>query len=113
MHSRETSEPHFAETRGQAIVRRERELKESLEERAKPLRDRGIEVQVEADLGDDAAELIIEYARGHPVDLIVMATHGHTGLRSLIFGSVAAKVLGSGVRPVLMVRPGELGHHAQ
>ena len=103
--------PVYAETRSQAIERREHELEEYLEEKAKPLRDRGIEVRVAAALGHDAADLIIEYARGHPVDLVVMATHGHTGLRSLIFGSVAAKVLGSGVRPVLMIRPRELGHH--
>jgi len=99
------------ETRTQAIERRDDELREMLEEKAKPLRDRGIEVQVAVALGDDAAEAIIGYARAHPVDLIAMATHGRTGLRSVIFGSVAGRVLGSGVRPVLLVRPRELGHH--
>ena len=103
--------PHHGETRTQAIERRENELREQLDEKAKPLRDRGIEVQVAVALGDDAAEAIIGYARAHPVDLIAMATHGRTGLRSVIFGSVAGKVVGSGVRPVLLVRPRELGHH--
>ena len=80
-----TVAPYYAETKTQAIERREHELEEYLEEKAKPLRDRGIEVRVAVVLGHDAADLIIEYARGHPVDLVVMATHGHTGLRSLIF----------------------------
>lgn len=112
MPTREAVDPHMVETRGQAIERRERELEEYLQAKAEPLRDRGIKVQVAVTLGEEAAEPIIDYARDHPVDLIVMATHGHTGLRSLVFGSVAAKVLGSGVSPVLLVRPSDLGHHA-
>jgi len=104
---------HYAETREQAIERTEREIREYLKEKARPLRERGIHVQVEVTLGEKAADLIVEYAQGRPVDLIAMATHGHTGLRSLIFGSVAGKVLGSGVRPVLLVRPRDLGPHSE
>ena len=104
--------PRYVETKAQAIERREREMKEYLEERALPLRERGIEVQVAVDVGDGAGDRIIEYARSHPVDLIAMATHGHTGLRTLIFGSVTGKVLASGVRPLLLVRPHGLGHDA-
>ena len=105
--------PRYVETRTQAIERREHELAEYLEEKAKVLRDRGIEVQVAVALGENAGQLIIDYARDNPMDLIAMATHGRTGLRSLIFGSVAGKVLASGVRPVLLVRPRELGHHSE
>jgi len=103
----------YVETKTQAIERRERELTGYLEEKAKVLRDRGIEVQVAVALGEDAGQLTIDYARDNPMDLIAMATHGRTGLRSLIFGSVAGKVLASGVRPVLLVRPRELGHHSE
>ncbi len=105
--------PRYGETRTQAIERRQRELREYLEGKAEPLRARGISVDVTVALGEDAGRLIIEYARDHPFDLIAMATHGHTGLRSLIFGSVTGKVLGSGVRPLLVVRPRDLGHHPQ
>jgi nucleotide-binding universal stress UspA family protein len=38
----------------------------------------------------------------------MMATHGHSALAQVIFGSVASRVVGSGVRPVLLVRPREL-----
>ncbi|MBI2912484.1 MAG: universal stress protein [Chloroflexi bacterium] len=104
--------PRYVETKAQAIERREREMTEYLEEKAQPLRERGIQVQVAVDVGDGAGDRIIEYARSHPVDLIAMATHGHTGLRTLIFGSVTGKVLADGVRPLLLVRPQDLGQHA-
>ena len=59
----------------------------------------------EADVvsGDpDAA--IVEYAREHGADLIVMGSHGHTGLRHLLMGSVAEHVLRHAACPVLIVR---------
>lgn len=51
-----------------------------------------------------AADAIIDHARQHAVDVIVMATHGRSGLRRWVFGSVAEKVLRGADRPVLMVR---------
>jgi nucleotide-binding universal stress UspA family protein len=51
-----------------------------------------------------AAELIIEYAKNNSVDLIVMATHGRTGLQRWFYGSTAAKVLNGASHPVLLVR---------
>ena len=39
------------------------------------------------------AYAIIDYAKSHGVDLIVMATHGRTGLKKMMMGSVAQKVL--------------------
>ena len=113
VYTRAAVSPRYDETRTQAIERRERELKEYVEEKAKLLRQRGINVHVAVALGDDAGQLIIDYARQHPVDLIAMSSHGHTGLRSLIFGGVAGKVLASGVRPVLMVRPRDLAHRPE
>ena len=51
-----------------------------------------------------AAVTIIEYAREQPIDLIVMATHGRSGLRQWVYGSVADKVLRGANLPVLLVR---------
>ncbi len=51
-----------------------------------------------------AAEHIIEYAQEHPIDLIVMATHGRSGLQRWVYGSVADKVLRGAHVPVLLVR---------
>jgi nucleotide-binding universal stress UspA family protein len=51
------------------------------------------------------AETIIDYAEYHKVDLIVMATHGRSGLQRWVYGSVADKVLRGASVPILLVRP--------
>jgi universal stress protein A len=47
---------------------------------------------------------IIQYARDQNIDLIVLATHGRTGLRHVIMGSVAETVVRTAPCPVLTVR---------
>ena len=51
-----------------------------------------------------AAETIIDYAQQNDVDLIVMATHGRSGVSRWVYGSVANKVLQKAQVPVLLVR---------
>jgi len=53
-----------------------------------------------------AANTINETARDERCDLVVMATHGHTGLARVVLGSVADAVLRGGSAPVLLVAPG-------
>jgi universal stress protein A len=48
---------------------------------------------------------IIQYARKHDIDLIVLATHGRTGLSHIIMGSVAETIVRTAECPVLTVRP--------
>ena len=48
---------------------------------------------------------IIETAEAEHVDLIVMATHGRTGLSHLLIGSVAERVVRTAPCPVLTIRP--------
>lgn len=50
---------------------------------------------------------IIRYAKEHAVDLIVIGTHGRTGLVHVLLGSVAEKVVRKAPCPVLTVRKGE------
>jgi nucleotide-binding universal stress UspA family protein len=47
---------------------------------------------------------IIKFARAKDVDLIVIATHGRTGLSHVLFGSVAEKVIRKSPCPVLSIR---------
>lgn len=54
-----------------------------------------------------APEAIVEAARFHRVDLIVMSTHGRSGLGRLILGSVAEAVLRGTRTPILLVRAPE------
>jgi nucleotide-binding universal stress UspA family protein len=51
------------------------------------------------------AEMITQYAKEEGMDLIVMATHGRTGLRHILMGSVAEKVVRTSDVPVLTVKP--------
>jgi nucleotide-binding universal stress UspA family protein len=51
------------------------------------------------------AETIVDYAMGQNVDLIAMATQGYTGLKQVMFGSVALRVLHDAHAPILLVRP--------
>jgi nucleotide-binding universal stress UspA family protein len=53
--------------------------------------------------GDPAEEIVRTSAEEH-TDLIVIATHGQTGWRHLVFGSVAEKVLRLASCPVLTLR---------
>ncbi len=48
---------------------------------------------------------IIEYVSDEDADLVVMTTHGHSGLVRLVFGSVANKVMHDLKVPVLVIRP--------
>jgi nucleotide-binding universal stress UspA family protein len=50
---------------------------------------------------------IIRYARANDVDLIVIGTHGRSGVEHIIFGSTAEKVVRKSPCPVLSVRPSQ------
>jgi nucleotide-binding universal stress UspA family protein len=54
-----------------------------------------------------AAELIVDYAVQNSVDLILMATHGRSGIMRWAYGSTADKVLRSSPVPVMIIRPSE------
>ena len=63
----------------------------------------GIEVHNAVTIGD-AADSLVAYASEQGVDLIVMATHGRSGWKRLVLGSVAERVLRVAAQPVLLVR---------
>jgi nucleotide-binding universal stress UspA family protein len=51
----------------------------------------------------DPRTLIVNWARDKAADLIVMSTHGRSGLPRMILGSVTEKVLRSAACPVLAI----------
>ncbi|MCB0046174.1 MAG: universal stress protein [Caldilineaceae bacterium] len=65
-----------------------------------------VDVVVEAHT--DAAESITAYAADNEVDLIVMATHGRSGLGRTLRGSVAESVLRQAHCPVMLIRATEV-----
>lgn len=67
---------------------------------------KGVDVRLEVAQGPPAAE-IVRIAHEERVDLIVIATHGATGIQRVIFGSVAEKVVRLAPCPVLTIRATE------
>ncbi|MDZ4278422.1 MAG: universal stress protein [Dehalococcoidia bacterium] len=96
--------PSNAENNSQAVERREHELLEYLAKAGRGLVQTGRLVSAAVHFGDPAKE-IISFAKRGGFDVIVMATHGRSGLRETLQGSVTSEVLRSGVAPVLVIRP--------
>jgi len=65
----------------------------------------GIKVKTECLEGNRPADTITEYAQKKDMDLIIIGTHGYTGLKKLMLGSVAFAVLHQSHIPVLLIRP--------
>ena len=59
----------------------------------------------------DPAEEIVRYARCNAMDIIVIATHGRTGLKHLVMGSIAETVVRRSTVPVLAVKPAVVCEH--
>ncbi len=71
---------------------------------AEQLKSKGLADVVPIVSEGEAAETIIELARGAPNSLIVMCTHGHSGVKRWVLGSVTEKVVRHGGNPVLVIR---------
>jgi nucleotide-binding universal stress UspA family protein len=65
----------------------------------------GIKVKTESLEGNRPADTITEYAQKNGMDMIIIGTHGYTGLKKLMLGSVAFGVLHQSHIPVLLIRP--------
>ena len=78
--------------------------KEYLESVAGDLVSRGLDVKTEVLMGP-TAPAIVEYARESPQDIVAMATHGRSGFRRLLLGSVTEAVVRSSSDPVLIIPP--------
>ena len=63
----------------------------------------GIVTRHRVEIGDPAKS-IVRAASDEQVDLIVMATHGRSGIKGLFFGSVAEKVVRLAECPVLTLK---------
>ncbi len=83
----------------------EKRVKAEISALDEELKGKGLAVThaVTSGFGFDAAEEIIQTGKKAGADLIVMSTHGRSGLRRWVLGSVAEKVLRYSEIPVLLV----------
>ena len=65
--------------------------------------DAKLDVQCDTAIGEDLGETIAWYAKDKGCDMVVMSTHGRSGFRRMILGSVAEQVLRHSDVPVLCV----------
>jgi universal stress protein A len=88
------------------LKQRESEDRKQLDGFIPPELKKGIAVETIHKVGIPFVE-IIRTAKEKRVDLIVMASHGRSGLSHILFGSVAEKVVRKSTCPVLSIRPPE------
>ena len=80
------------------------EAEQQLGLHAERVRAGGIEVEAQVREGYPAT-VIVEEAESRGADLIVLGTHGHTGIKHLLLGSIAERVVQHAHCPVLTVKP--------
>lgn len=72
-------------------------------------REMEVEVHVHRPKEGDVAESVVDHAQELGADLVVLSTHGRSGLRGFLFGSIAIRALQRGSSPVLLVNPTAAG----
>jgi nucleotide-binding universal stress UspA family protein len=87
----------------EAFGKKEKQAQRYLGRIAKAIEAKGVKVDTEVLLGDPAEEIVI-YAKHPGCDLIVIASHGRSGVSRWTHGSVADKILRGSTVPVLMIR---------
>jgi len=85
------------------IVESDRRARSDLEDFWKLEADASVLVELVNLKGDPFTE-IVRYAAENHIDLIIMGTHGRTGLKHMFMGSVAEKVVRYSPQPVLTVK---------
>jgi len=85
----------------------EEEGRESLENAVKKIQKNrigGVNIEPVLKKGIDYEE-IVKYSKEHKIDVIVIATHGRTGILRTLLGSVAEKIIRYAKCPVLVITP--------
>ncbi len=69
------------------------------------LASEGIKSATEVLVNSQPSSAIVQYAEENGMELIILASQGHSGVMRWVFGSVALKVLHDTTIPVLLIRP--------
>jgi nucleotide-binding universal stress UspA family protein len=98
----------FAEAYGELVVRLQTDVEEAaakqLDERLMDSDGSGPATERAVLTSINPVAAIVDYARDHGIDLIVIGTHGRGPLKHLMMGSVAERVVRTAPCPVLSVR---------
>jgi len=101
------SRPQFSKAMQESAKMMEEEEKSSAEGYLKQMISRvkqgGIKCKTDVLVGR-VADSLIDYVDANEIDLVLIATHGRSGISRWVRGSIADRVLRSSRAPVLMVR---------
>jgi len=103
---RSTDSTEFRRARSEMTVilgKKQKQAERYLRRIAEKLESKGVKVHTEM-LFWPPAEAIASYAKQNGADIIVMSSHGRSGVSRWAYGSVADKVLRSSCVPVLIIR---------
>jgi len=89
---------------GDKVKKQENDAINYLAAVAQKLKEKGIRASFEVKAGHSPAEEIIKYRREIYADMVAMSTHGRSGARHWVLGSIADKVLDVGYAPLLLVK---------
>jgi hypothetical protein len=95
--------PEFEDLVPQVFEKAEKEMREHLESVKSRASKEGIDCEIVVHRGEEPFEDIVNDAEKNQVDMIIIGTHGRTGLKRLMMGSVTAKVIGHALCNVLVV----------
>ncbi|MGD2087788.1 MAG: universal stress protein [Candidatus Aminicenantes bacterium] len=87
----------------QTIQKKEKERETQMKSHRKTAKKRGVEVNSVLLRGFSTPNSILDYISDKDFDLVVMGTHGHSGFRKLLLGSVTEKVVQESPIPVLTI----------
>jgi nucleotide-binding universal stress UspA family protein len=100
--------PASAEITVQAAIevdkRNATRAKRYLSSKVRAIKSQDVKAKYQVVVGDPA-QSIIEFTEKGKMDLVVMTTHGRSGLKRAVMGSVADAVIRNSGKPVLTVRP--------
>jgi nucleotide-binding universal stress UspA family protein len=78
-------------------------IQEQIQAYVKKAQEKRIDAHYAIVRGDSVSEKLLEHIRGEQYDLVVMGTHGRTGMKHLFLGSIAEKIVRLSPTPVLTV----------
>jgi nucleotide-binding universal stress UspA family protein len=79
------------------------EVRQHLDKAKQKIDEANIPCETIVHMGGKPHEFIVQEAKERAIDLIVMGTHGRTGVKRILMGSVAQNVIGHAPCPVLVV----------
>ena len=103
LHQEDVDEEEHFQAYEKIIREKEAVRNKRLESKCKVGKERGLQVNSALIRGFSAADSILDYLQDNDFDLIIMGTHGRTGLKKLMLGSVAERVVQLSPVPVLTV----------